>query len=245
MNKEEYYNMYKLENNFWWYKTLHSLIISIVKQKKKASTSILDAGCGTGRLVELLNDLGEVTGLDFSEEAIHLSKKRGLKNVFTEDLNTWESKEKYNIITSIDVLYHSAIKEDTLILQKFYKSLSNEGTLILNLPAFNSLKRDHDEVVHTKRRYVKKNLVNKLESIGFTVQKASYRLPHLYIIIILRKFLNKLFLIKKNKSDVQELSKWINNVFVFLGKLENYFLLKIGSLPLGSSLFIVAIKEKK
>ena len=235
--------MYHQENNFWWYKTLHGLIISVIKKREDINLSIFDAGCGTGRLMELLNDFGTVSGIDYSEDAIAFSEKRGLKRITNNDLNDWVPTEKYDVITSIDVLYHSAIKDDYIVLQKFYNCLSNGGTLILNLAAFDVLRRDHDIIVHTKRRYRKKAFVKKLEAAGFYIEKATYRMPHLFLIIIIQKWIHKILPSKNVASDVQEAPKWINAIFYFLGKIENRFILKTGSIPFGSSLFIIAKKE--
>ncbi|MDO5977540.1 class I SAM-dependent methyltransferase [Flavivirga spongiicola] len=243
MNKQEYKNMYQQENNFWWYKTLHNLIIATIKKRKDINLAIFDAGCGTGRLMELLSDYGTVSGIDYSEDAVIFSKKRGLKHISRNDLNDWEPTEKYDVITSIDVLYHSAIKDDYKVLQKFYDGLSTGGTLILNLAAFNILRREHDVIVHTKRRYRKKTFVKKLEAVGFCIEKATYRMPLLFLIILLQKLIHKIFPPKKIASDVQETPKWINAIFYFLGKIENSFILKTGSIPFGSSLFIIAKKE--
>lgn len=242
MKKQEYQNMYQQENNFWWYKTLHNLIIAVVKKRKDINLAIFDAGCGTGRLMELLNNFGRVSGIDYSEDAVAFSKKRGLKHITKNDLNDWIPTEKYDVITSIDVLYHSAIKDDYIVLQKFYNGLSHGGTLILNLAAFNVLRREHDIIVHTKRRYRKKAFVKKLEAAGFCIEKATYRMPLLFLIIILQKLVHKIFPSKNIASDVQETPKWIHTIFYFLGKIENRFILKMGSIPLGSSLFIIAKK---
>lgn len=244
MEKQEYANMYRQENDFFWYKTLHQLILSILRKEKNNDLNIFDAGCGTGRLMELLSEFGNVAGIDYSSEAVSFSKQRGIQNVEQENLNHWKgTKNQYDVITSIDVLYHSAIKNEKEILANFYESLRPNGLLILNLAAFDILKREHDKVVHTKRRYRKKPLVKTLESIGFEIEKATYRMPHLFLIILLQKTLQKISKPKESQSDVQEVSKSLNSVFSFLGKIENDFLLNIGNIPFGSSVFIVAKKK--
>ena len=80
MLKSEYQNMYELENNYWWYKTLHSLVEKIVEKQKlsNADLYILDAGCGTGRMLEILANYGHAEGVDYSEQAVMYTKKRGL-----------------------------------------------------------------------------------------------------------------------------------------------------------------------
>jgi ubiquinone/menaquinone biosynthesis C-methylase UbiE len=57
MEKSEYQQMYELENNYWWYRTLHSLVEKIVIKQNypQKDISILDAGCGTGKMLELLS----------------------------------------------------------------------------------------------------------------------------------------------------------------------------------------------
>lgn len=245
MEKKEYKNMFLHENEFWWYKTLHRLIISIISGKKNKDLTIFDAGCGTGRMMELLQEFGDVSGIDYSEDAVYYSKSRGLKKVYQDNLNTWgDSKnEGYDIITSIDVLYHKAIKNEDEVLQKFYRNLKKDGLLIINLPAFNLLKREHDEVVFTKRRFLKKSFVAQIKKAGFSVEKATYRMPHLFFIIILQKGLRKILGDKQTNSDVQKIPKYVNAFFSLLGRIENYYILNVGNIPLGSSLFIVAKKR--
>ena len=244
MEVSEYRNMYNQESNFWWYTVLHHLIISVIKQNKNSIHSIFDAGCGTGRLLELLKDFGKVSGVDMSDEAIKFCHKRGLKNVEKNNLNDWDPKiERYNAITCIDVLYHIGIKDDKQVLQKFYNVLKHDGLLILNLPAFKILERGHDKIVHTKRRYKRKDLISKLNEIGFEIKIASYRLPHAFIILLIKKVVERSKKMKP-KSDVNNgtlVGNWLGN---FLGRIENYFILNIGSIPFGSSIFIVASKKK-
>lgn len=244
MNKSEYESIFRLENNFWWYKVLHCLVEDCVLEVGlNKNQNILDAGCGTGRMLEIIQYFGITTGIDYSPEAIRLAKTRGLQNLIQGDLNDYEFEEKcFDIIISLDVLYHAAIISDTNVLSKFYNSLKPGGVLILNLPAFEYLRRSHDIAVHTKRRYRKKELIKILESIGFKIIKASYRLPHLYLIILLSKFIDKLKSKKSSESDLKKIPDWINNLLFKLGSFENFLIKKRLYIPVGSSVFIVATK---
>jgi SAM-dependent methyltransferase len=241
MNKSEYENIYRYETHFWWYVVLHDLVIRYVKRIGKGKNlSILDAGCGTGRMLELLSEYGDATGIDNSDEAVGFSKSRG-QSAEIIDLNLWKPEKKYDLIISLDVLYHSDIKDDTFILENFYKALAPQGYLILNLPAFELLRRGHDEVVKTRHRYTKKEINEKLVSCGFSIMKSTYRLPHAFLIIL---FL-KLVFIRRNivKSDVSETQDWLNRFFCKLGIAENRWIIGNGSIPVGSSVFIVAFKS--
>lgn len=244
MIKNEYSRMYNMETYFWWYLALHELVVSFIdKFFKKNNLNIFDAGCGTGRMIELLNEYGCVEGIDYSEEAINFSKRRGLQNIKIENLNTWDIKEnKYDIIICLDVIYHSGIIDDIEIIRKFYSALKNNGVLILNNPAFKILKRKHDEVVSTKRRYAKRVIMKKIKNIGFNIEEATYRLPYLFIIILIRKLINKMFNGYKIKSDLISLPSWLNRLLLILNRIENKLILNGIHMPFGSSLFIVAKK---
>ncbi len=61
MEKSEYCRMYTLESEFWWYKVLHDLVESTIrKNKKTGAISMFDAGCGTGKMMEILQKYGKV-----------------------------------------------------------------------------------------------------------------------------------------------------------------------------------------
>ncbi|AUP81066.1 class I SAM-dependent methyltransferase [Flavivirga eckloniae] len=244
MENQEYYKMYQQENEFWWYKILHNIVKQfILKSFPKGDLKIFDAGCGTGRMIEVLQPFGDVSGLDFSTEAVSFSKERGLKNIYQGDINTWEFKENsYDVIISLDVLYHESIIDEKIILKRMYNGLKDNGILILNLPAFNHLKREHDICVQTKKRFTRKPTNKTLKQLNFKILKSTYRIPLLYFVILALKLKRKIVKPKTTQSDLNMIAKPINGFFTFLGALENKYISKIGSLPLGSSLFIVAKK---
>ena len=245
MEKDEYALMYELETDYWWYKALHELVEFHVKKITAADQlRIFDAGCGTGKMVEILNSYGGVEGIDYSEEAVSYCKKRGLKTVKVEDLNNWNPNgELYDVIISLDVLYHAAVEDDMGVLEKFHTALKKNGTLILNLPAFNILRRRHDIQVSGKRRYRKDSIIGPLKDIGFIIQRASYRLPHLFFIILVKKALGKFAGPPRAKSDLSVLPSWLNKLFLFINRIENKVINSGVNIPFGSSLFIIARKK--
>lgn len=244
MNSLEYANMYQQETSYWWYQTLHHLVKEyIVRNTKSKSDIIFDAGCGTGRMLEILSEFGNSSGIDYSKEAISFARQRGLGNIENGDLNTYSFEpNSFDVIISLDVLYHKGIQDDLKVVGKFYEALKPSGVLILNLPAFESLRRSHDVVVHTRKRYLKSEFVNELYQLGFSVEKASYRLPLIYVAIRLKKVLSR-GKSKKKGSDLQTLPSWLNGLLYAIGTIENKILIAGLNLPIGSSLFIVAKKH--
>lgn len=244
MEKNEYNKMYRYENDHWWYKGLHELVEYYVKKESyNKNLKIFDAGCGTGKMLSILKKYGDVKGIDYSKDAIDFCRERKLDNVEIEDLNTWSSYgELYDIIVCLDVLYHSGIKDDLHILKKFHESLNINGLLILNLPAFNCLKRKHSILVGGKRRYRKSLLIPIQENIGLNPILSTYRLAFLFPIILIKKLIEFIFFSSRMESDLKEIHTSLNRFLLYINRIENFFILKGVTIPFGSSLFVIAKK---
>jgi SAM-dependent methyltransferase len=240
--------MYEIEDGYWWYQGLHRLVLGTLKKYfgDRKNLAILDAGCGTGRMLELISKAGygDYAGFDYSEEAVEFSRKRGLKNIIQDDLNTWQPEEnKYDCLISLDVLYHSAITDDLAVIKKFYRALKPQGLLIMNLPAFEFLRRGHDVAIWTKKRYRLGSLKKNLRAAGFEVELASYRLPWLFLIVLAVKLKDKIFPPQETRSDLKILPEFLNNFFLALHCWDNWALLHHFPLLIGTSVLIVGRKK--
>jgi SAM-dependent methyltransferase len=236
--------MFALEDRFWWYRGIHGLILGHLRKRPSASIRILDAGCGTGKLMTLLAPLGEVEGIDASREALEYCRQRGLSAVEIVDLNEWSPRKSYDVITCIDVLCHESVREIGAVLEQFHRGLRPGGILILNLPAFESLRRDHDTVVQTVRRLRREDLVPLLRSKGFEIELSTYRLPVLYGAIRLRKALSAPRQQGPPESDLKMIPPLVDRLLWWMNWLENRAILAGMRFPVGSSLFVVARKPR-
>jgi SAM-dependent methyltransferase len=248
MEKNEYTVMYSVENDFWWYRGLHELVESEIAQFSKQSNKpilLFDAGCGTGRMMEIAGKYGTVSGIDYSSEAIAYCKERSLFGAVQLDLNDWQPAENsYDVIYSLDVLCHSAIKDLDVVFERMYKALNPGGLLILNLPAFEALRRMHDKAVFTKQRFTNAPVIKQLQSHGFSLVFSSYRLPLFFFVIFGRKILESLFRYNSVHSDLAQLPVWLNTLLLCYNRFDNFFLKRRFPLILGSSLYLVAQKPE-
>jgi SAM-dependent methyltransferase len=246
MRADEYSNMFVLEDRFWWYRGIHDLILCYLRRNSAAfPLRILDAGCGTGKLLSLLSPLGEVTGIDASEAALGYCRERGLTRTSVADLNVWDpGGATYDVITCIDVLCHETVRDLDAVIRTFHESLVPGGLLVLNLPAFESLRRQHDVVVQTVRRLRKEELAPILTGAGFEIELETYRLPILYLGIRVKKalFPDPLDSVEP-RSDLRTIPASLDSLLWQMHRLENFAILRGLRLPVGSSLFVVARKS--
>jgi 2-polyprenyl-3-methyl-5-hydroxy-6-metoxy-1,4-benzoquinol methylase len=246
MNEREYDRMYRVEDRHWWYVALHELISGYVAREwqRHGELRLLDAGCGTGRLCQLLSRFGTVAGCDMSDRALSFCAARGIGSAFKADLNTVDLGEgRYDVITSIDVLYHQAVADDGAVLAKLARALRPGGLLILNLPAFPFLYSTHDIAVKTRRRYRRRALVALASQAGLQVESATYRLGLLFLPILALRLGKRLFTPSAHEqevqSDVYPPPAAVNWALLRLLRGENR-ILRHCPLPFGTSLFVTA-----
>lgn len=108
---------------------------AIPKKPHKGLAKILDVGCGSGKTLTLLKELGwNVYGLEIDKNAVRIAKERGLVNV---KLGGYEKMANFpnNYFDSIR-LYHviEHIPGPRNCLQLIYKKLKPGGEVILGTP---------------------------------------------------------------------------------------------------------------
>ncbi len=246
MNDREYALMYQVEEHHWWYRSLHELILSFIAAEaaQRGPLTIFDAGCGTGRLCQLMQPFGTVSGCDLSEQAIALARQRGLANISRQDLNNLNLEPRhYDVITSIDVLYHRWVTNDIAVLARLHDALKPGGILILNLVAWPFLYSDHDVAVHTRERYTRPVLAERLERCGYTLDRLTYRVGFLFPPIAVYRLLSRRpdhgVPATEQASDVHLPPGWLNRILLGLMRAENRLLAR-HDLPVGTSVFAVA-----
>jgi SAM-dependent methyltransferase len=239
--------MYDVEETHWWFVGLRELVLSSIGESESGDLQILDAGCGTGGLMERLRSLGTVTGFEFRETALNFCSKRGLANIIKTDLNSWEPKnDSYDVIICLDVLSDEGVRNDKAVLQKFEIALKPGGKLILNLPAFPILRRKHDIAATIRKRYKKKDFSEVARNTGLKTECIRYRLFHLFPIALVIKLLG-LFTSSKEKggatqTDMSPPSPWLNACLLLANRIDNSLIRAGVPLPYGMSLFAILRK---
>lgn len=247
MKKNAYQEMFAVEDQHWWYVTLHDLVTLLSKTQFSGRTlKILDAGCGTGGLLSVLAETGhEIEGFDFSEDALAFCRERGFETVLQADINEWVPAPKtYDLITSMDVLCHDWVRDEIRVLQNLASGLKENGLIMLNYPAFPLLSRHHDQVVMIRERYTRKTLKKYLAEAGLAPVLLSYRLPHAFLALLFLGWAKgRRREDAEAKSDIAEIpSALVNRLLIRMGKIENRLIARGLSMPFGSSLFVAARK---
>jgi len=101
------------------------------------NTRCLDLGCGSGRFLQSLRDLGysDVYGVDLGPQGVDIARKMGLQ-VRLGDLRDYlrETHEYFDLITAFDVIEHFGKDELLELLHLVRSRLAPNGRFIIQTP---------------------------------------------------------------------------------------------------------------
>ena len=178
MEREEYLRLFDLEDKLWWFlgmRRVSSALLDRYLPARKSERSILDAGCGTGGMLETLRLYGQTFGTDASPPALRFASRRAIAPLIQADVCRLPFvSESFDLVTSLDVIYHSRISSDDEALLEMARVLRPHGLILLRVPALKLFRGRHDVAVHTRHRYRRRELEEKLRQAGFTPEFVSY-----------------------------------------------------------------------
>lgn len=169
-----YREHYEVEDRHWWFRGRWAVIQALLAHTPLPPTPrILDAGCGTGGNLRRYEQIGRVTGVDPSPEAVRLCRERGLESVEQAGLEHLPFGDStFDLISATDVLEHIAAERDAL--RELWRVARPGGTLLLTVPAYMWLWTRGDENLHHQRRYTKPQLWRATQQCGWQPRLASY-----------------------------------------------------------------------
>jgi SAM-dependent methyltransferase len=248
MNSREYETMRHMEDDYWWYRGLHSLVTDVARRKLVDASAplILDAGCGTGgTLAALRRSLhgADLTGLDHSAEAIDFTRARnlGVKLVCAPVEEMPFPDSHCDMVISLDVLSAKGL-DDARALRECCRVLKGGKFLVLNLPAFDLLRSVHDAAIDGARRYTRGGLRRLLREAGFEVEWLTYWNAVLFPPIAVWRLLTRPRAGRPDpRSDLHPLPAALNRLLAAQLRLELRLAQHV-PLPFGTSVFAVARK---
>ena len=244
MNAKEYERMYRLEDSYWWFVGRHNLVLTFLRDLygDRTDLNVLDIGCGTGAMSVQLARFGKVISADFSPLALQFSRRRNLTRLCAADAMRLPFRDNaFDIVVALDILEH--LPNDQAALCEFQRVLKPGGRVIASVPAYKSLWSAHDVALMHFRRYVARQVRERLSTARLHVQKLSYAMTLLFPVVWLVRKASNLFA----KSSAQPhaslvpVSSLANRALVRLLDTENAVIRHV-NLPFGVTVFCVAQK---
>ena len=247
MDLAEFDQMFEVEETNWWYRSRRLLVRRAVEaemRRRGRRLKILDVACATGMSFRFLDDLGDIRGIDISEETIRLCGRRGIKDIVQCDAMALPFTEgSFDLILALDACEH--FEDDRLAMREMARVLKPGGMAVVTVPAFRFLWSPHDDAFHHVRRYTRPELRGKLVESGFKPERVSYYscflFPPVWVFRKLRKLLGDK---EKSQSDffmpIPAPAEWCLRGVMATERA----LMRVMNLPFGVSLFSVVRKAE-
>ncbi len=251
MEYAEYKIMFEAEDSHWWYRGLRGVMGTLLNLERAVQRQprILDAGCGTGANLAVLEQRGfrNAEGFDLSPIALEFCRQRGVTKVREGSItNIPFAESSFDIVISCDVVTDAGTENEMTAFEELYRVLKPGGRLFLNLPAHEFLRSEHDRAVAVARRVTRGEVVRKLSSVGYRVRRATYWNTFLFPVVVAVRILRRedeTDLQSTARSDIVVPAAPVNALLSGVVWLEQV-LLRFANLPFGSSVAVVAVKPR-
>lgn len=238
MNHAEIIKMGALEDDHWWFTSLRKIVLNLLQEP--SSPTILDAGCGTGALLKLIentNPESKLFGIDLSTICCSIAQNKSKAQILVGSIEKLPFPDnKFDIVICLDVLEY--FSDPRTAISELVRVLKKDGTLVINVPAFNWLYSYHDIAVGQQRRFNKGELNGLLTRKDLKIKFQTYWNFFLFPIMILKRKLTR----NSTQSDVSEMPSFLNTLFKRILNIEINFINRKISFPFGGSLLTIITK---
>lgn len=148
--------------------------VELLRKMRLPTPTILEVGCGTGWLTGKLCELGTVTAIDLSPQAIVVANRRGLPARFLDGdfLEVPFAEASFDVIVCVETLFY--IEDQPTFVDKLARLLKPRGALLITM--INKFVYERSSDVHPPqpgqiRNWLSREEVRRLLSGHFQVEQ--------------------------------------------------------------------------
>ena len=229
--------------DIFWYKgkeALLKILLSKIKnlsltQNKERNVLLIGVGYSSEQSA-VIKKYGNLDVIDINHEVIETIDSQLVNHKICCDILEYQTDKKYDLIILLDVIEH--IQNENACFKKLKDLVSNDGFIILTVPAYQFLFCNYDRKFGHFRRYnkkmIEKNNYFDIVQIGYwnLILFPAFAIERLY-----EKFFNKEHTFKK-------IPVYINKICYKIISFENFLISKGINLPFGLSLYSILTLKK-
>ena len=231
-----------VEEGNWWFRSRNRLINEVLRHYFSQAKNFLEIGCGTGFV--LLGIQNAFPGLSvagseqFGEGLTYARHRLPGVPLFQMDARRIPFEDEFDVIGAFDVLEH--IEEDENVLLQMAQATKKGGGVIITVPQHPFLWSYIDDYSYHKRRYTRKELVEKVAHAGFKIVYATSFVSFLLPLMLLSRVKRRRRGDNFNPIAEFQIGDLLNGVFEKITDMEHGLITSGISLPVGGSLLMVA-----
>ncbi|HTM51147.1 MAG TPA: class I SAM-dependent methyltransferase [Bryobacteraceae bacterium] len=248
MNPEEFANIAKAEEHFWWYRGQRKILTELLDRLPavRSARRVLEGGCGTGYMSRFLAERygWRMTALDLSRIGLEHAKRQGVASLVQGDITQLPVRAgEYDALVSLDVVAHLPEGVEGAAFHEFARVLRHNGLLVLRTSALESLHSRHSQHALERQRFTRRRLAAAIERAGFRVVFASYVNSLLLPLAWFKFRIWEPMFSAAPASGVLPVAPWLNRLLCWPLMMEARWIRHGRSFPLGQTLLLVAEKK--
>ncbi len=225
----------------WWYVATRQLLSELIEPHLApvtGSTRYLDAAGGSGATGSWLAARATTLVDDVDEASVrYASSITGYRPVVA-DLNALpHADERFDAVLCVTALCHRMNTDPGATVRELERVTKPGGLVALMEPGVPRLRRGHDRVTHTARRFDRATLAGLLDAAGLTVVRSTgaytFLVPPAAALSVLER--------GRSTSDVGRNQSGLGGVLPALARIERALLRRV-DLPTGLSVIAIARK---
>jgi len=240
----------RIEARSFWCRTRNSVLRGVFDRfvDQSRQVDVLEIGCGTGNV---LRELRHIPNLRLTGSEVYLQGLRYARAGMSDltfiqlDATHMPFDHAFDVIGAFDVLEH--IDADVEVMRGVHRSLRPGGLFILTVPQHPWMWSTLDDIVQHKRRYRRRDLLDKLAGAGFSVSYATSFVTTLFPFMAASRLVDRLRPKTRDSADAFAseviLPRPINWVFDKVMRVDEVALRMGATLPFGGSLLVVAQRK--
>ena len=240
MDADEYRRMAAAGDRHWWYVATRQLLEQLVVPHltpPTPQTRYLDAAGGSGATGRWLAARATTVVDDVDEDSVRYASEAGYRPVVA-DLNALpHPDDSFDAVLCVTALCHRINVDPARTVREIARVTKPGGAVALMEPGVRRLRRGHDRVTHTARRFSRSDLAGLLRGAGLDVVRATgayaFLVPPAAVLAMLER--------GRATSDVGRNESGLGGVLPALARGERA-LLRRADLPTGLSVIAIAVK---
>ncbi len=234
MEVDEYRRMADVEHSHWWYQSTRDLLREILDSDTVRGGRFLDVGAGTGATGAWLAERGQLVASDFMPLALELNRERhDAAGFVAADVNRLPFVTgSFDVVLCVTVLCHQSIPVPQAAVTELARVVRPGGIVCLWEPGVRRLRRAHDRVTHSARRFSRNDLRDLLAGAGLDVERASGAYSFLVPPAAAKAVVER----GRSASDLDSNGRGLNGMLPRLAVAEQALLRHV-DLPAGLSVF--------
>jgi SAM-dependent methyltransferase len=234
---EHFGELANIEANHFWFRNRNRLLTWTLRTYFPGARNFLEIGCGTGFVLSGIRKAFpnlEIAGSELFLDGLKFARNR-LPGVPLYQMNATRIpfEAEFDVVGAFDVLEH--IDEDEAVLSQMYQALRPGGGLMLTVPQHPALWSSADVDACHKRRYTRRELIQKVEAAGLeTVRVTSFVSLLLPLMWASRR--------RRTASTEFQMKPMLNGFLEAALRVESWFIRRGLNLPGGGSLLLIGRK---